>query len=450
MKKDRFSRSNRDRSAELVNVAQVKERLKRRLRSGVQTNYGGLFLMIPYLQNQKLEQKIGLLGLEEKGIGVLESFLYQVCLEMLGQSSGFSTKDLGPAVASGLPVHPSKSYRHRFLNRPDLLATDRFIRAIGKRQVETGQVKGHVLACDTTLAVYSGKKNILKDVPSQEKLPQKAIRFYVVVDEGLRNPVYLKAAYPGKSALEVGQTMVDATTEILGGQESTFIFDKWFSVGELLEYIDQRDQKYITLLKRHANRIREMEEIPLEQFHRLTEYERITHIPVCLRNYTEEARLVVVELTVEEERFLFGYLTNDYERLDEEIAELYPTRWDSEFWIEEMSFMNLKHLPSTDLSKISFNLAAKLVAYNTMSAFRGNLGEEYIGHNVKTIHDLFFKEQALVRLNNREELEVTIFGHEHAAVLESMYSGLSEKLLGQGLSPGVSWLNDYPLKFVFR
>ena len=416
----------------------------------MQTNYGGLFLMIPYLQNQKLEQKIAALALEEKGIGVLESFLYQVCLEMLGKSSGFSTKDLGPAVASGLPVHPSKSYRHRFLNRPDMLATDRFIRAIGKRQVETGQVKGHILACDTTLAVYSGKKNILKDMPSQEKLPQKAIRFYVVVDEGLRNPVYLKAAYPGKSPLEVGQAMVDATTEILGGQESTFIFDKWFSVGELLEYIDQRDQKYITLLKRHANRIREMEEIPLEQFHRLTEYERITHIPVCLRNYTEEARLVVVELTVEEERFLFGYLTNDYKRLDEEIAELYPTRWDSEFWIEEMSFMNLKHLPSTDLSKISFNLAAKLVAYNTMSAFRGNLGEEYIAHNVKTIHDLFFKEQALVRLNNREELEVTIFGHEHAEVLESMYSGLSEKLLEQGISPGVSWLNDYPLKFVFR
>ena len=153
-----------------------------------------------------------------------------------------------------------------------------------------------------------------------------------------------------------------------------------------MEYINQWDQKYIILLKRHAKRIRETEEIPLEQFHRFTEYERIVHIPACLRNYTEETRLVVIELTVEEERFLFGCLTKDYDRLDEEIAELYPTRWDSEFWIEEMSFMNLKHLPSTDLSKISFNLSAKLVAYNTMSAFRGNLGEEHI----------VYKEQALL------------------------------------------------------
>jgi len=65
--------------------------------------------------------------------------------------------------------------------------------------------------------------------------------------------------------------MVDASLEILGDQQATFIFDKWFSVGELLEYIDQRGQKFITLLKRYANRIEEMEPIPLEQFRSYTE-----------------------------------------------------------------------------------------------------------------------------------------------------------------------------------
>lgn len=71
--------------------------------------------------------------------------------------------------------------------------------------------------------------------------------------------------------------------------------------------------------------------IPLEQFRSYTEYKRITHIPVMLRNFFSTARLVVVELTVEGERFLFGYLTNDEEMKDEQIAELYPTRWDSVF-----------------------------------------------------------------------------------------------------------------------
>jgi len=450
LKKDKFTRSIRDRSKELVNVKSIKDRLKRRLRHGIQTNYSGLFLMLPFLQDLQLEQKVKLLKLRGGGIPVLESFLYLVCLEMLGMSLSFPYKDLAPALVSGLPAHPSKSYLHRFLERPRLKETDIFIKALGKRQMETGQVKGEVLACDTTLAIYSGQMDILKDKPSQEKLPRKAVRFYVVVDQSLRNPLYVKAAYPGKGPVEVGSCMVDASLEILGDKEATFIFDKWFSVGELLEYINQRGQKFITLLKRHANRSEEMESIPLEQFRSYTEYERITHIPVCLRNYSSTARLVVVELTMEGERFLFGYLTNDNTASDEKIVELYPTRWDSEFWIEEMDFMKLKHLPSTNLNKISFGLAAKLAAYNAMSAFRGNLGEDYIQHNVETIYNMFFREQALIKLNNKEEIEVTVYGHEHTAVLKEMYSNLSEKLLEKGIDPRVSWLGGYPLRFAFK
>jgi len=245
-------------------------------------------------------------GLKDRGIPALESFLYLVCLEMLGTSLTFSSRDLAPAVASGLPAHPSKSYLHRFLERPELQRTEEFIKALGRQQVENGQVKGAVLACDTTLAVYSGKTDILKDKPGQEKYPRKAVRFYVVVDQSLRNPLYLKAAYPGRGPVDVSSTMVDSSLEILGEGQATFIFDKWFSVGDLLEYIDQQGQKFITLQRRHANRIKEMEQIPLDQFRSYTEYERITHIPVLLRNYSSAARLVVVELTVEEELFLFA------------------------------------------------------------------------------------------------------------------------------------------------
>ena len=112
--------------------------------------------------------------------------------------------------------------------------------------------------------------------------------------------------------------------------------------------------------------------------------------------------------------------------------------------------MKLKHLPSIRLHKISFGLAAKLAAYNTMSAFRGNLGEEYIQYNIESIYKMFFQEQAFVKLNSKEELEVTIFGHPHHTVLKEMYSNLSEKLLDKGLEPGASWLGGYPLKFVFK
>ena len=450
MKKDKFSRSSRERSTALVDPQTLQGRLQRRLHCGIQTNYAGIFLMIPYLQDMCLEDNIKLLNLPEGGIPALKNFLYLSILEMLGGSLSFKGKDLAPALAAGLPHHPSASCLHRFLGKPMLQDVDAFMKAVGRRQVETGQIQGDYLACDTSLALYSGQIDIQKDKVSQEKYPHKAVRIYVVVDQGFRNPLYIQAAYPGKGPVSVGTQMVDASLEILGDRKTTFIFDKWFSVGDLLEYIKGQGQKFITLLKRHANRIEEMESIPLDQFHQYAEYERITHIPVCLRNYSSEARLVVVELTVEEERLLFGYLTNDETTPDTKIAELYSGRWDSEFWIEEMSYMNLKRLPSSQLNKISFGLAAKLVAYNAMSAFRANLGEDYIQHNVETIYNMFFQEQALIKLNNHEELEVTIYGHQHGEVLHSMYNNLNSKLREQGIDPGVSWLGGYPLKFVFK
>ncbi len=63
------------------------------------------------------------------------------------------------------------------------------------------------------------------------------------------------------------------------------------------------------------------------------------------------------------------------------------------------------------------------------------MGEEYIEHNVATICNMFIKEQTLAKLNSKEELEVNIFGHQHAAVLVEMYSNLKRKAARQGPRP---------------
>jgi len=54
-------------------------------------------------------------------------------------------------------------------------------------------------------------------------------------------------------------------------------------------------------------------------------------MPVCLRNSYSEAYIVVVELALKEERFLFGFLTKDHERTCEEVAGIYPILCGSEF-----------------------------------------------------------------------------------------------------------------------
>ncbi len=434
--------------------AVIEQRFLKRLRAGIQTKYLGPFLLIPYIQHLRLEHLLPLLGLEkESGIPIIKDLLLAINQTIIGKprfSKLKTMKDLGLAIASGLPAYPDQSHYNGFLGKPKMSAVDQFIRAIGRRQFEIGYLEGDELACDTHLAIYNGKIAVQKDKVPQDGRIHKSIRIHSVVDQGYRNPVYFCCSYPGNRAVKVGQKLVDASIDILPNDKKTkFIFDKWFSVGELLDYIQTKGQQFVTLIRRHKNRIKQMEEIPLSQFKSLTKEMGITKIKVRLRNYQDEARLVVIELYENGERKLLGYLSNDFESENIEIVDYYSGRWDVEFFYEEMEYLGLSALPSIELNKVLFNLAIKLLAYNVVSAFRTNLGEDFIEHNVETIYDLFFEHQAIIKLKKNEIL-ITIYDHPFDYELETMYYDLSKKLENKNIEPKVSWLGSYPLKFNFK
>ena len=69
--------------------------------------------------------------------------------------------------------------------------------------------------------------------------------------------------------------------------------------------------------------------------------------------------------------------------------------------------------------------------------------------NAETIHEKFFKEQALVKLRDNQ-ITVTIFGHKYRQVLEPLYHDLDSKLEAKGIEPNVPLLNNHTLKFVFK
>ena len=438
-----------------TNPEVIEKRFIERLRSGVQTKYTGAFLIIPFLQQLNIDKFLPLLQIEkESGIPVIKDFILAVNMSIIGKSRFGklkNIKDLGLATASGLPAYPDQSHMNKdFLDSPKICCADNFIKAIGTHQFELGYLDGSVLTCDTHLVKYNGKIDIQKDMIPQAGRACKAIRVYAVVDEGYRNPVYLSCGYPGNKATTVGKKLINSTIDILPDDKKTrFVFDKWFSVGELLNYIQNNNQDYITLIRRHKNRIKEMEDIPVEQFERITDNLGITHILVRLRNYEGEARLTVVELYNNGERKLLGYLSNNKEIDDQQIVQEYSDHWDIEFLFDELNYLGLSDLPSPTLNKITFSLAIKLIAYNAVSAFRANLDEEYIKHNVETIYDKFFDYQSLIKLKG-EEIVVTVFNHPYAHELEPIYRNLSEKLKNKEINPKFSWLGNYPLKFEFK
>jgi len=430
----------------------ISEHLETRLHDGIQTNFAGNFLVIPYLQQLESSDLVKHLGIDSSGIPVLKDVLMWVNLALVGKGRAAKIKDLsddGLAIASGLPVYPDQSQLHRFLKQPNTEDVDRMIRAIGKRQYEIGQIDGSVVSFDPHLIRYNGKIDVQKDSDGKARYPYKAIKVNAVLDQRYRNPIYLMVCYPGMTAVEIGDILTDATMEIISDKPVVFTMDKWFSVGELLEHLRLKGQKFVTLLRRHQNRIEEMEKIPLESFRRLTESLGVTSIKTTIRNYSKEIRLVVVDDMSDNVRTLYGYLTNDDDKAEEEVKAIYSNRWGVEFWFDEGNFLGLSALPSIELNEVTMHLAIKLIAYNVISAFRANLEGEYIPMNAETIYEKFFKEQALIKLRD-DQITITMFGHKKREILEQLFHDLNSKLESKGIDSRVPWLNNHTLKFEFK
>lgn len=358
-------------------------------------------------------------------------------------------RDEGIAIASGLPIKPHQSQLHQFLKEPKLGCVERFIIEIGKRQYEIGQIDGGIVSWDSHLLTYEGEIDLQQDKDSKSAFPVKAIKVHAVHDQKYRNPIYLTVAYPGKRPIEIGQHLMSATKEIIPDKEIIHTMDKWFSVGELLEHIHQGGQKFVTLIKRHKNRVEEMERIPLEKFRMLTTQMGITSIKTRLRNYSQDVRLVVIEDIINGARVLYGYLTNDEKTEEEKVIEIYSGRWGIEFWFDEGKFLGIDKLPGIGLNEVALHLATKLVAYDAISAFRANIGGEYISHNLATIYEEFFNVQALVKLRG-DRIQVTIYGHPREDKIEPLYHNLDEKLKNKGIDFRVPWLNNHFLEFQFK
>ena len=70
-------------------------------------------------------------------------------------------------------------------------------------------------------------------------------------------------------------------------------------------------------------------------------------------------------------------------------------------------------------------------------------------HNLRTIYEKFFNEQAMVKLKG-DRIQVTLYGHPRENKLRLMYYDLSSKLERKGIDPRVPWLNDHVMEFIFK
>lgn len=304
---------------------------------------------------------------------------------------------------------------------------------------------------DGKFLAYFGKKKIGKTKHPTRNIVLPGLNVFAVQDQETRNPIFLRVKYPGQSAIDVGIPLLERTMEIGGeGRLEKVIWDRWFSVGALLDYLDKHlNLKYVTILRMHKNRIQEMKEIPISEFRMMADGRQVAFKNTHLRNYDGKAKLIVIRFEEDEEERYYGYLTNDSTSIEEVLIEEYDHRWRIECLFKELEFLGFDRLPSTELNQATMSLGTKLVACNILSSLRRDIGGEYASKELGGIMKEFLREQAFVKAQGRT-VHVTFYGHRHEDILRPLFSNLNQRLQEKGIDERVPWLGYRRLEFYFK
>ncbi|MFQ5904544.1 MAG: transposase, partial [Candidatus Binatia bacterium] len=384
-----------------------------------------------------IDKLVSALGVvKEKGFSVLQTVLALVFLAVIGKkrlSKAENLKDHGIAALAGFSSLPSKSYFFDFLDRVTQAGAESFEIAGARVFKKLGVYGGKIANLDSHLIGYFGNLKIGKDRhPTRNKI-MRGIKAFFTQDQETGNPVFARVEYPRKGLKpeDVAISMLKTTREILPELEKA-VFDKWFSVGSLLEYLDKSMKlKFVTLLKLFENRIEEMENISPKKFRELVgEDAMIAFKDTDLRGYSGNVKLIVVKKEEEDgEEKYYGYLTNDYESGEEQIVKEKGWRWRIENFFKDCDFLGLGKLPSIELNKIAVMVAMKFFSFNLLACLRKDLGGDYGKMTPESVFEEIIEFPAIVKAKE-DRLVVTFYGNykpRHKEAVEKLMQKLDEK-----------------------
>jgi len=412
-------------------------------------------LLLPYLSCIEIDKLVDSLGIEkQEGTSVLQSVLILIFLSAIGKkrvSKGETLKDYGIAAIAGLSKIPSKSYLHEFLDHITVSCAEKFQIVSAKAFNKCGIFKGNIINIDGHFIAYFGKRKIGKDKHATRNISMPGIKSFISHDQETGNPIFVRVAYPRKGITPENATipMLEITKDIFPGIEKV-VFDKWFSVGSLLEYLDKKmDLKFITLVKLYENRIEEMKSISKEEFRPLIGTDRlIAFKETNLRNFSGTMKLIVVRFLDDGIEKYYGYITNDYDSTEEQILKEQSRRWRIENFIKNCDFLGINALPSIELNKIAAMLAMKIFAFELFACLRKDIGGDFENKTVESIFEELIEFPAMVKANG-DKIGVTLHGGYDDSLKEAIQK-LMKKLDETGMNVPISWLGNRRIEVKFK
>jgi hypothetical protein len=398
---------------EVAEVADVK-RLDLSVRR-FRTQFGGLYLFVPYLAQIRLERLLEDAGLPgTKMIPAAQAIRSLLGLKLFGSARHSHVMsyvlDEGLALFAGLNVVPKRSFLTEYSCRIDPASYPRLMRLWFDAVGRLGLSRGSSFDLDFHSIPFHGEDALMeKHYLTKRSRRQKGILAFLAQDAEKRVFCYANGQLRKDEQNEEILRFVEFWKQRTGKLPEELIFDSKLTTYGHLNELNRMGIAFITLRRRSVKMLREIYQEPVSAWRRieLQGVSRIYKTPrildrrIQLPGYQGELREVVIDdLGHEEPTFL---ITNQLHRTPVKLIERYAQRMIIENRIADgIDFFHMDALSSAVAMKVNCDLQLTLMASSLYRLLGTEIGRGYQTATSRHLFRDFVEATAQIQILEKE------------------------------------------------
>jgi len=379
------------------------------------TQFGGLYLFIPYLAQIPLERLLEDAGFPgTKMIPAGQAVRSLLGLKLFGSARHSHVMsyvlDEGLALFAGLNVIPKRSFLTEYSCRIDPASYPRLMRLWFDAVGRLGLSRGGSFDLDFHTIPFHGEDALMeKHYVSKRSRRQKGILAFLAQDAEKRVFCYANGQLRKDEQDEEVLRFVEFWRERTGKLPEELIFDSKLTTYGHLNRLNRMGITFITLRRRSAKMLQKIYQEPVSAWRRIDlqgvsriyKTPRILDRQIQLRDYQGSLREIIIDdLGHEEPTFL---ITNELRRTPIKLIERYAQRMIIENRIADgIDFFHMDALSSVVAMKVNCDLQLTLMASSLYRLLGTEIGQGYQMATSRHLFRDFIEATAQVQILEKE------------------------------------------------
>lgn len=379
------------------------------------TQFGGLYLFVPYLAQIPLERLLEQAGFPgTKMIPAGQAIRSLLGLKLFGSARHSHVMshvlDEGLALFAGLNVIPKRSFLTEYSCRIDPASYPRLMRLWFDAVGRLGLGRGSSFDLDFHTIPFHGEEALMeKHYVSKRSRRQKGILAFLAQDAETRVFCYANGQLRKDEQNEEVLRFVQFWKERAGKLPEELIFDSKLTTYAHLNELNQMGIAFISIRRRSTKMLQEIYQKPVSTWRRIElqgvsriyKTPRILDSQIDLPGYQGPIRQVVVdELGHEEPTFL---ITNQFHRTPVKLIERYAQRMIIENRIADgIDFFHMDALSSAVAMKVNCDLQLTLMASSLYRLLGMEIGQGYQTATSRHLFRDFVEATAQVQIFDKD------------------------------------------------